>query len=326
MRVSHYFELEGSITGGIATSVEQQRKSLKDRVELTEEPSLETDILHLNTPGPRSAYYAMRARRNGVSVVVHSHVTVEEWEGSFRFLKHLRWPLEKWLNFFYPLADVLVCPSEHNRERIERHAPDTWKKVLTNGVDLDRLSGQRELRDEYLERYDLEPPVVFCVGHVMKRKGLCEFVEAAERNPELDFCWFGYMNRRLKDRETLRLVDGSPENCVFTGYVEDIRGAYAAGDIFFYPTREDNEGISVLEAMATGKAVLLRDIELFERFVEAKECLKFEGNPDTELKRLAEDEKLRNRLGNNSSRRIREEFSLEYVGEELEKLYRSVLQ
>lgn len=53
--------------------------------------------------------------------------------------------------------------------------------------------------------------------------------------------------------ETTRLVRAAPENRTFTGYVEDIRGAFAAGDVFFWPSKNENEGMALLEAMACGK-------------------------------------------------------------------------
>jgi glycosyltransferase involved in cell wall biosynthesis len=130
------------------------------------------------------------------------------------------------------------------------------------------------LEAEYRDRYDLDPPTVFMVGHVIKRKGLATFVETAHRMPDVDFVWFGPVDRSLKGRETKRLVDEAPANCTFTGFVDDIRGAYAAGDVFCFPTHEENEGIALLEAMAAGKPLVVRDIETFSWLDDGEECLK----------------------------------------------------
>lgn len=274
MKVSHYFEFEEHVTGGIAASVDHQRKML-DRVgiEYTTEPTLDADVLHLNVMGPRSVWHARRARKAGVPVVAHTHVTAEDFGDSFRFTNALARPLKPYLRRAYGLADLLVCPSEYNRDLIGGYT-DVPTTVVSNGVDTEKLEGFESLEAEYRERYDLSPPTVFLVGHVIKRKGLETFVETAHRMPDVDFVWFGPIDRSLKGRDTTRLIDEAPSNCTFTGFVDDIRGAYAAGDVFCFPTHEENEGIALLEAMAAGKPVVVRDIETFSWLADGEECLK----------------------------------------------------
>ncbi|TKX74057.1 glycosyltransferase [Halorubrum sp. GN11_10-6_MGM] len=274
MKVSHYFEFEEHVTGGMAASVDHQRKMF-DRVgiDYTTEPTLDADVLHCNLMGPRSVWYARRARRAGVPVVAHTHVTAEDFGDSFRFTNALARPLKPYLRRAYGLADRLVCPSEYNREVIGEYT-DVPTTVVSNGVDREKLAGFEGLESEYRDRYDLDPPTVFMVGHVIKRKGLETFVETAHRMPDVDFAWFGHVDRSLKGRETKRLIDEAPSNCTFTGYVDDIRGAYAAGDVFCFPTHEENEGIALLEAMAAGKALVVRDIETFSWLDDGEDCLK----------------------------------------------------
>jgi glycosyltransferase involved in cell wall biosynthesis len=173
-----------------------------------------------------------------------------------------------------------------------------------------------------LDRFDLTPPVVFVVGHVIKRKGLETFVETARRMPDVDFAWFGPLDLPLKGRSTRRLIERSPANCTFTGYVEDVRAAYAAGDVFFCPTREENEGIALLEAMVAGKPVVVRDIEAFEWLADGVDCLKAEGDFAAEIDRLR-DPARRERLGANAARRA-EPFTLENVADRLASLYAAV--
>ncbi|MFC6767345.1 glycosyltransferase family 4 protein [Natrinema soli] len=326
MKISHYFELETHVTGGIRESVVHQRKML-DRLDVTytTEPTLEADVFHCNLMGPRSVWYATRARRRNVPVIAHTHVTAEDFGESFRFTNALAKPLKPYLRWAYGLADALVCPSEYNRRLLETYT-DAPATVISNGVDREKLAGFESLEAEYRDRYDLESPTVFLVGHVIKRKGLETFVELARRLPELDFAWFGPLDRSLKGRETTRLIEESPANCTFTGYVDDIRGAFAAGDIFCFPTHEENEGIALLEAMAAGKPVLVRDIETFSWLADGEDCLKVSGADvdafEAALERLT-DAELRDRLGSNAARRS-EEFSLETLATQYQSLYQEV--
>jgi glycosyltransferase involved in cell wall biosynthesis len=329
MRVSHYFEWEGKITGGHAQSVRNQRQILdRHGITYTTEPALDVDLLHLNNMGPRSIYYAKRARRSGVPVLVHAHQTAEDFRESFAFSNSLARPLRPYLEYAYAHADHLVCPSEYNRAVLETYT-DAPKTVISNGFDPARLAGFADLREEYLDRYDLRAPVVFNFGHVIERKGLSTFVETARRMPDLDFAWFGYLNPTggrldalLRSRETTRLVESVPENCTFTGYIEDPRGAFAAGDVFFFPTKNENEGMALLEAMGCGKPPVVRDISTFEWLADGVDCLKAEADFTDPLD-LLRDPDLRAEIGENAAERS-EAFTLDAVGDELVALYQEL--
>jgi len=322
MRVAHYLEFENAVSGGIRESVRHQRQMLEKRgIGYTTEPSLDVDVVHFNIMGPRSVYYAKRARRRDIPVVIHTHVTAEDFGESFRFTNLLARPLRPYLERVYGLGDLLVCPSTYNQDLIESYT-DIETTVVTNGVDTTKLEGHESLREEYLQRYDLSPPVVFSVGHVIKRKGLETFIETARQMPDMEFVWFGPINRSLKGRPTRRLIDGSPENCTFTGYIDDIRGAYAAGDIFFFPTHEENEGIALLEAMVTGTPVVVRDIDTFEWLEDGTHGLKADDDFESALDRLRDPE-LRARLGENAAE-LGSEFALSNVADQLEACYTEV--
>lgn len=323
MRISHYLEFEDAISGGIRESVRHQRQMLEERgIEYGTDPELWADVLHLNLMGPRSVYHARRARKHDVPVVIHTHVTAEDFGDSFRWTNLLARPLRPYLERAYGLGDLLVCPSEYNQSLLETYT-DVETRIVTNGVDTTKLDGYESLREEYLQRYDLSPPVVFMVGHVIKRKGLETFVETAREMPELDFIWFGPLDRSLKGRPTRRLIDSAPQNCTFPGFVDDIRGAYAAGDVFFFPTHEENEGIALLEALVTGTPVVVRDIETFDWLEDGTDCLKADEDFREPLERL-QDDQLRERLGANAKERG-EAFALSNVADDLEACYTEVL-
>jgi glycosyltransferase involved in cell wall biosynthesis len=329
MRVSHYFEWGRWITGGFAQSVANQRAVLdRNGVEYTTKPDLSADLLHLNNMGPRSLYYARRARRRGVPVLVHGHQTAADFRESFVLSNWLARPMRPYLSYAYDQADRLVCPSEHNADVLAGYC-DTPRTVVSNGFDPEKLAGHDDpdLRTAYRDRYDLEPPVVFMVGHVIERKGLSTFVETARQMPDVDFAWFGYLNpgggtvdRVLRSRETTRLVKAAPDNCTFTGYVEDIAGAFAAGDVFFWPSKNENEGMALLEAMACGKPPVVRDIPTYDRFEDGVDCLKAEEAFVDPLRRLVDDADLRAELGERAAAKA-EAYTLDAVGADLLALY-----
>ncbi len=331
MRVSHYFEWERFITGGQHQSVQNQRTMLERHgIDYTTEPDLSTDLLHCNNMGPRSLYYAKRARRRGVPVVAHTHQTAEDFRESFAFSNLLARPMKPYLGYAYAQADHLICPSSHTAEVIDDYC-DTPRTVISNGFDPAKIDGHESLRTEYLDRYDLEPPVVFMVGHVIERKGLSTFVETARQLPDVDFVWFGYLNpgggtvdRIFRSRTTTKLVKNSPENCTFTGYIEDVRGAFAAGDIFFWPSKNENEGMALLEAMAAGKPVVIRDIPVYDWLDDGENCIKADERFVEPVRDLIEDQDRRDELGE-AAAETSENYTIDAVSDDLVGLYRSLV-
>ena len=344
MRVLNYLELESRLQrSGIGTSARHQRKALADTdVELSTSPwnggtpakavakravgdplFADYDLAHCNLVGPGSLAVARHARRNDIPLVCHAHVTREDFAESFRGSTAVAPALGRYLRWFYSQADLVLCPSEYTKGLLESYPVEAPIRPVTNGVDLASLAGFEDLREPYRERFGLEGMVVFAVGNVFERKGLTTFCRLAERTP-YDFAWFGPYDTGPHASSTVRRwVRDPPANVTFTGWVDDIRGAYGAGDVYCFPTKDENQGIAVLEAMACGKAVVLRDIPVFEEFyTDGEDCLKCGTVEEfrAALDRLAADPDLRARLGENARETARE-HGLDRVATELLDAY-----
>ena len=349
MRVLNYLELDGRLDrSGISTSVDHQRAALAQS---------ETDVTYLTTPwyggdmklaainrvahgqgmssfdlahcnmiGPGSAFVARQARKKDLPLIFHAHVTSEDFAESFRGSNILAKPLRRYLRWFYSKADLVLCPSEYTKSTLEDYPIDAPIRPITNGIDLDSVAGHEQFRADYRERYDLDGMVVFAVGSVFERKGLTTFCEVAQQT-DYDFAWFGeYDGSLLGSRTVRKWTKNPPENVTFTGWVEDKRGAFAAGDVFCFPSKVENQGLVVLEAMACEKAVVLRDIPVFREYYEdGHDCLLCSSEAEfvEALERLEANPDLRERLGKNA-RETAESHSLERVGEELLDAYEQV--
>ena len=337
MRVLNYLEFEGRLDrSGIGTAAVHQRRGLEATdVEVVTSPwrigrggpFADFDLAHVNLFGPASVAVVSHARRAGRPVVAHAHVTAEDFAGSFRGSTRAAGPLRRYLRWFYSRADVVLCPSEHTRRRLEAYPVEVPIEAVTNGVDHASLEGFEALRGVYRERFDLDGLVVFAVGNVFERKGLTTFCRLAESTPHR-FCWFGpYDSGPLASPTVRRWVRDPPESCTFTGWIDDKRGAFAAGDVFCFPTKEENQGIAVLEAMACGKPVVLRDIPVFrEYYTDGEDCLLCADRAAfaEALERVAGDEALRERLGANA-RETAAAHGLDRVGERLAGVYEAAL-
>ncbi len=351
MQVLHYLELADPLTrSGIGTSVRHQRNALhsagidvvtspwqSDRTDsllggvvgaVSGEAIESADIVHCNMIGPGSLAVACHAQRTDTPLVLHAHVTGEDFADSFRGSTQLVGPLKSYLRRFYSVADLVCCPSSYARDVLEPYSIDSPIQPISNGVDIERLTGHDQLRSRYREQFDLTGPVVATVGNVFERKGLSTFCRLAQRTP-YDFAWFGpYEQGVLASKTVRKWTRDPPENVTFTGWVNDIRGAYGAGDIFLFPTHEENQGIAVLEAMACGKPVVLRRLPVFEEFyTHGVDCLMCETFSEFReaIDRLAADPELRRELGENARTTARE-HDLSRLADELVACYEHVTE
>ena len=332
MKVCLYLEASDLLAkSGIGTALNQQKKALqKAGVGYTTDPHEEDyDIIHINTFLPKSLLYAKKMKEKGKKVILHAHTLDVDTENSFTFSTQVSPLLRKYLKYFYRHADHIICPSEYAKGVLKKYGLKNEISVVSNGVDLDRFYFDNEKRKKYRSEYKLKDVVPFSVGHVFIRKGVKTFVEVARSFPNT-FVWFGrvYSKFLVSSRDVEKLMKKKPKNVIFTGYVNDIVAAYCAGDIFFFPSMAETQGIVILEAMACKRPILIRDMPVFEGWLKHDyDCLKAKNDEEFVfyLDKLINNEGLRKKLISNASKTV-EEHSLEKVGQELKKVYEKVLE
>lgn len=327
-RVCHVTGFDRFFEGGIKTSVRQQRKALeKEGVEYTQNPRDEYEILHVNYPDPWSLLNFFIAELRSKKTVIHSHVTGEDFKDSMRFSNLIAPLIDKYCYFFYKRADLVIAPSEYTKNLHRSKGMDNRVEVVSNGIDTDRLEEKGRSREELREEFNIENFVAANLGMLFERKGLSDFIETGRRKKEMDFCWFGpKLNGVLSSRKTKKKIKNSPENVRFPGFIDEITEAFELADAFFFPTKEENQGISLLEAAYKEMPIVVRDIPTFEGWLKHEEnCLKaddVEGFVE-QLERLEENEELREKLGGNA-RSMAKNHTLDNIGEELKKIYNSI--
>ena len=140
-------------------------------------------------------------------------------------------------------------------------------QAISNGIDLEKYRPDPMKEQKFREYFKLSPDqkVIICVGLFFERKGIIDFVEIAKKMPEYSI-----------PRNIRKIVkEDHPENVLFPGYIrgEIIEGAYSGADLFFFPSYEETEGIVVLEALASKQNVLVRDIPVYNGWLEdSKNC------------------------------------------------------
>ena len=115
---------------------------------------------------------------------------------------------------------------------------------------------------------------------------------------------------------------------ILPGYISGdiIKGAYSNADVFFFPSREETEGIVVLEALASRTNVLIRDIPVFDGWLENNQNC-FKGNDVDDFVELIK--KICNHQMpdlTDEGYKVAQSRSLKVIGEELKEVYEEVLE
>lgn len=183
---------------------------------------------------------------------------------------------------------------------------------------------------KFREYFKLSPDqkVIICVGLFFERKGIIDFVEIAKKMPDYTFIWFGHVPMYSIPRNIRKIVkEDHPENVLFPGYIrgEIIEGAYSGADLFFFPSYEETEGIVVLEALASKQNVLVRDIPVYNGWLEdSKNCYMGKTNEAfIQLIQQITNEELPSLT--QAGYQTAKERSINKIGEELKNVYESVL-
>ncbi|MCR5794694.1 MAG: glycosyltransferase family 4 protein [Solobacterium sp.] len=333
MKILLYFEGEELISkSGVGRAYDHQKTALEAAgVAYTTDPRCKDyDILHINTYGINSVTMVHNARRMNKKVIYHAHSTEEDFRNSFTLSNVISPFIKQWLIGLYKQADMLITPTSYSRGILERYGLNQPIRVISNGIDLDRFRRSEAKAKAFREYFHFseDDKVVLGVGLLFHRKGLPDFVKVAKMMPDYKFVWFGDISRFIIPVEISELVENPPANVIFPGYIagEIIEGAYSAASCFFFPSYEETEGIVVLEALASGCPVLVRDIGAFRPWlVDGYNCHKAVSNDGFVQKiRMITEGRAADTTANGMV--TAEERSITRIGEQLRDAYETVLR
>lgn len=314
---------------GVGQAVRHQEAMLaRAGVEVTESWRGRADAVHINTVLPDSAAAALRARRRGERVIWYGHSTEADFRDSFVGSNRLAPLFSRWLRFCYGLGDAVITPTPYSRRLLADMGLRRPIYVLSNGVDTDFFAPGEARGAVFRRAYGLtaQDRVVVSAGHYMARKGLPEFIGMARALPQARFFWFGYTEPALVPPEIRAAMADAPANLCFPGFVTQaaLRDAYCGADLFAFCSREETEGIVVLEALACGVPALVRDIPVYAGWLENGVSI-YKAAGTAELVRIA-DGILSHTLPDltGAGRAVAASRSLEATGRQLCAIYRAL--
>ena len=318
---------------GLGKAIEHQKKALElAKINYTLDKKDDYDILHINTYFIKSYFVAKFAKLRGKKVVYHAHSTEEDYLNGFILSKQTAKFFKWWLVTCYRVGDVLVTPTPYSKRLISSYKHLENKKIypISNGIDLNLFKRNEKTGKEFRKKYNIKnnEKVIIGIGLYIERKGIVDFVELAKRLPEYKFIWFGYSPLAAATKKVRDAVNTKLPNLTFAGYVEqpEIRNALSGCDLYLFPTLEETEGIPIIEACACKTKALIRDIPIFEGWLEdgvnvykAKDLDGFEDK----IKKI-----LNNELPDLTEKayEVAKERDLKNIGKQLKEVYEDVMK
>jgi len=278
---------------------------------------LTVDLLHGHSPPPLSADYAGTvARSRGTPYVVTYHCDVELPSAAGSFIESV-YRRSLGASTLRGADKVIVTTRTYaaTSRAVWRYNP----VVIPNAVNHHRFhpdadgSGVRAKLKTPPDR-----PVVLLVGRIVPHKGVEHFIEAARFVPDATFLVVGE-GSLLESMKRFAATMGVADRVRFLGRVseENLPGVYAACDVFVLPSvsRLEAFGIVALEAMSTGKPVVVADIPGVREVIEdGREGLLADPmNPQDlgkKIRRLLADPDGRRTMGRRGREKVLESFSI----------------
>ncbi len=241
---------------------------------------------------------AAREKRVPFVTSYHTHFTAYLRHYKLSFLDAVGWPFLRW---FHNAGLRTFAPSEIVRAELERHGfRDT--RVWSRGVDQGKFSPtfrSRSLRAQLGATDDTL--LVAYVGRLAPEKGidvaLAGMRIAMEKHPgKIVFALAGDGPAEVRCRAT------APAGTVFMGKLSGraLSEFYASADVFVFPSITETFGNVVLEAMASGLALVAPDWGATTELATTETALQFPAHDPAALAacvaRLLTDTALRQRI------------------------------
>lgn len=215
------------------------------------------DLVHIATEGPLGWSALRVARKMRIPVTSDFRTNFHAYSSHYG-MGWLSKPIMAYLKRFHNQTASTMVPTRGLADRLTQAGFERLE-VVGRGVDAQLFDPA--LRDDGLRLSwgaNADTPVMLCVGRLAREKNLPLLVQA-------------YVQARLIQPDTrLVLVGDGPvrselqalaPDAIFTGQLPraDLARHYASADIFAFPSRTETFGNVVLEAMASGLAVVAFD-------------------------------------------------------------------
>jgi 1,2-diacylglycerol 3-alpha-glucosyltransferase len=249
--------------------------------------SKKIELIHSQTMGPMGYGARDIAKKKKLPFVGSFHTLIpyathyiSKRKDVQDFAKDVAW---KYLKWYYGSCDVTIVPSNTIKELIEKEGFMNVK-VVENGINLTPY--EKSLSDKASFNIDEDDFIFLFVGRIVKEKNLEVLIRASKKIvkevPNAKFIIAGKGPEENYYKELVAKEDVT-DLFRFLGFVPDskIYSLFKSADIFIFPSKFETQGLSGIEAMASGLPVVGADyLAISEIIQDGHNGILF--NPDDE--------------------------------------------
>ena len=317
---------------GVGEALRHQRRILElAGVEVTEDVKDSYDVVQINTIFPGALFRSLRARRQKKKVIYYAHSTKEDFRNSFIGSNLFAGLFGRWLGICYNTADLVITPTPYSKELLKHPCYHLRKPVISmsNGIDTRFWCRDTEAGKAFRRRYGIKEgqKTVISVGHLIERKGILDFLAVAEELPEVEFFWFGKTSLKMIPKTVREGIKNAPANVHFPGFADkkQLKEAYNGADAFLFLTKEETEGIVLLEALSCEQKVLIRDIPIYKSMVPEGELIR-KGSSREEFIKELQYLLSKTSQGNPQARALALMRDYQKIAEKMRKVYQRIFK
>ena len=235
-------------------------------------------------------------------------------------------------------GEVVIAISEAVREHLKKDFGVNEKRIelIHNGVDIKRFNKQfsKEEVDQIKRSFGLGPePVIGTIGRLSPVKGFGDLISA-----------FGNTSF-LREKANLVIVGNGPDKMRLVNFTDKLKVKKSVRfidssldtprllsimDVFVFPSIQEGLGLSLIEALASGRAVVATDVGGIRSLIRDNETGLLARKGDRNdlaraINRLLDDGALRKKLAQNGRELVRNEYTMEKMADKTGELYKFVI-
>jgi glycosyltransferase involved in cell wall biosynthesis len=286
--------------------------------------------------------------KNGIDIL-HAHaardylaaaVAARSAKTRLVITRHVMFPMKSFHRLALRNVDRAIAVSPAMVEHLERIFPRKKILVIPNGITCNpKIDDERGKAAEFRSFHSIprDAPLVVTLGELKPLKGQRDFVLAAnevlKHHEDAYFVIAGKDNsidqKFRRELKRLAKVLGIVDRIVWLDWLDDISQLLAAADIFVSPSHSESFGLAILDAMASGAAIVATATDGAKTLISDTNALVPVKDPlalAAAITSYLDDPERRQELGARLASEARSKFSLASMADATERVYTEVLE
>lgn len=234
---------------------------------------LDLDLIHTHTEFTMGIFGKYMARILDIPILHTYHTMYEDYthyvaKHGTRYVKKI---IQNTSRIFVKPYDGIIAPTDKTRNALQSYGVKNDIFVVPTGIDLRHFNLYDHSHPDVqtiMEKYDLseKDQIILSLGRISQEKSIDKTIEAMpaliETNENLKLLVVGDGPYRNK-LEKLVCNLGLDKYVIFTGQVpfDHVSYFYSLADVFISASKTETQGLTIMEAMATGIPVVVYDDE-----------------------------------------------------------------